>query len=123
MKKSPNREKARELRAKGYNNTAIAKELGVSYQRVAQYFSGEEGCRHYHRAACIYPKIDEWLYTNRITIGRFVVLLGNDYNATSSNAMRYKLNGKVDFKKREIDKILKLTGMTYEECFANDVQV
>ena len=27
------------------------------------------------------------------------------------------LNGKTDIQKRNIDKILKVTGMTYEECF------
>ena len=30
------------------------------------------------------------------------------------------INGKTDIKKSNIDKILKVTGMTYEECFKED---
>ena len=33
------------------------------------------------------------------------------------------VNGKTDIKKSNIDKILKVTGMSYEECFAEEKEV
>lgn len=33
------------------------------------------------------------------------------------------INGKTDIKKSNIDKILKVTGMTYEECFKEELEV
>ena len=34
-----------------------------------------------------------------------------------SSVMCRFLNGKTDIRKKNIDKILKVTGLTYEECF------
>lgn len=40
----------------------------------------------------------------------------NKCNVAPSTMSRF-LNGKTDIQKKNIDKILKVTGMTYEECF------
>lgn len=65
-------------------------------------------------AACIYPGIDAWLRSRHISLMALSKTTGISY----CNIYRI-VNGEISHTKRNIDKILRATGMTYEEAFGD----
>lgn len=59
-----------------------------------------------------YWRIERYIGVEGMSIWEFA----NKCNVAPSTMSRF-LNGKTDIQKKNIDKILKVTGMTYEECF------
>lgn len=59
-----------------------------------------------------YWRIKKHIRDNGMSIREF----SNKCGIAPSTMSRF-LNGKTDIQKRNIDKILKVTGLTYEECF------
>lgn len=64
--------------------------------------------------ACIYPGISAWLRSQNISL----IELSNTTEIAYSNIYRI-VNGEISPTKRTIDKILRTTGMTYEEAFGD----
>lgn len=62
-----------------------------------------------------YPNLERWMKENGFTQKMVADVIG----MTACNFNR-TCRGKQDIAKRNIDKILELTGMTYEECFAKE---
>ena len=62
---------------------------------------------------CIYPNLRRWLNNDRRRRDRF-------FKAMRGVTIRDMLNGSRQPKKDTIDKMLALTGMTYEELFKED---
>lgn len=65
-------------------------------------------------AACIYPGIDAWLRSHNTSVMAF----GNSIELPYTHIYHIVV-GKVSPTKRTIDKILRATGMTYEEAFGD----
>ncbi len=96
----------------GCTYAEVGKKLGYSQQHIQQMFPGitERGLGRRPRG--IYPNIERWIKENRLTRAAF----GKKLGCCDQTTVHY-LNGKRQPDKETIDKILSLTGMTYEEAF------
>lgn len=98
-----------EMRLDGYTLQRIANEMGVTRQRIYQilYKRPRRGFKS------IYPMLNVWMNDNKETYVSLAPKMG-----MSKYTISQKLQGEKEFKKLEIDRLLSLTGMTYEEAFA-----
>ena len=105
--------RARILRLSGKNPHEAAKILGVPEEDVERVYYGK---RRYNSIVgyerTVYFRLDRWMRENNMTRTMFAQKSGI-HISTLTSIMR----DDVDFSKRSIDKILKLTGLTYEEAF------
>ena len=88
-----------------------AQKFGVTKQRLHQLLPGV-GSSTRQSNDWIYPNIKRWMKDNRLLAQNFAKLLG----CGSATVGKY-LSGKAQPNKQTIDKILEVTGMTYEEAF------
>ena len=116
---SERRERIVELRNKGYTYQEIADIEGVSKQRIAQ-ICGKPDPNYFkiiREDACIYPKWRAWMNENKVSRNEFLLRLGLSQHARNSAALSGWMRGRCFPIKRTIDKILEVTGLTYEELF------
>lgn len=120
------REIAQKYEAKEANIPQLAREYGVStaliYRIKTVYRNGQldKGANARNaRARVLYPRLEEWRQENRMTQEMFAQACGLSRPAlrcvlcTSGGAAQH-VNGP---SKTTIDKILRRTGLTYEEAF------
>lgn len=90
----------------------VGEKFGVSKQYIQTLFPalGRCGGRGY-----IYPNISKWMYENRVSGTAFADLLD-----VSPSVASYWFRGIHEPKKCFIDRVLAVTGMTYEEAFYED---
>lgn len=62
-----------------------------------------------------YPRIEQYMNDNGMKLAEFAKHCG-----IPQPTMWRFMHGKADINKSNIDKILKVTGLTYEECFAEE---
>lgn len=112
----------RALREKGLTYTEIAKELGISRQAVAQVLGKEQKAhfRPWTSDRCIYVGVRNWLNENRITMAELIRELGLVRNPALYDRYRRYLDGRTELRKHTIDKLLEITGLTYEEAFRQE---
>jgi transcriptional regulator with XRE-family HTH domain len=109
-----------EARDSGMTYEQIAEMFGVSKQRVAQ------ACGKYQPSkfqfitekGCIYPNWRNWMNKNKVSKIELVRRMGyvNSPSAASVTLREY-MTGKNDMRKSYIDKLLEVTGMSYEVLF------
>ena len=87
-----------------------SEKYGVSYQRIQQMFPGVS--RRGRKYKCIYPNIGSWINLNCATLHKFAELIGVSHESVHNYLAVERLPNK-----KLIDKILEVTGMTYEEAF------
>ena len=63
-----------------------------------------------------YPRIEDYIGIEGMSLREFA-----DKCGIAASTMSRFLNRKTDIQKRNIDKILKVTGLSYEECFAEEI--
>lgn len=114
-----------EKRKQGMRLQEIADEFGVSRQCVAQALY-DHGCTdrflRYREAECAYPEMRTWLNDNRITREAFgrIISKASSYGGGWHKACQKKLDGTLQFKQGEIDRLLAASGMTYEQLFRRE---
>ena len=91
----------------------IAKGTGYSVEEVANAIN-IKARRSKHHYGWIYPGLEAWMGKNRITLQMFGDMCGVD-----ATHVHKWLTGKYSITKANIDKILRATGMTYEEAFGD----
>ena len=98
-----------EMRLDGYTLQRIANDMGVTRQRIYQilYERPRRGFKS------IYPLLNGWMNDNKETYVSLAPKL-----EMSKYTLSQKLQGEKELRKSEIDKLLSITGMTYEEAFA-----
>ena len=113
------RECALELRAQGMTYKQIAESLGSSIGYISQLISAYNP--HYFRIiteeGCIYPGLRNWMNANQVSRAELVRRMGQVTWATTVATMGHLMRGKYEPTKGTIDGILKVTGLSYEECF------
>ncbi|PPK79879.1 hypothetical protein BXY41_108104 [Lacrimispora xylanisolvens] len=102
----------------------LMREQGESYQYIADKFGVSRQCIHQivtrklkfkTSTICIYKGLSKWIFDHRTTSERLCEMASINVNRVT---MTKKLNGKNEFSLSEIKKILKLTNLTFEECFS-----
>lgn len=101
--------KAKEMRAAGATYNEIAAALGVSKARAHQLATYEKGC-YFHKevvAAIPYKGLREWMEAHKVGVAE----LSRRCGTGRIFAGGYGIN------KNTVDKILAVTGLSYEDCF------
>ena len=108
-----------DMKNEGKTYQAIADEFGISKQRVQQLIGTRDAryFRHIKKTACIYKGIRTYLNDNKISVAEFVRRVYGCYHPVYMSRIMSKLRGSNDIQKRYIDKILEVTGLTYEVAF------
>lgn len=110
-------------RASGKSVKEIAEKYGVSHQAVSNATAKRNGYfKHYTEENCVYPNLRKWLNDNRVTRSEFVRRMGLPPHPNSNTRISAYFAGKNHPSKKIIDKLLEVTGMTYEELFWEDVK-
>lgn len=112
------REMANRLRDQGYTLEQIGQMLGISRARAGQLVA-RQGKFHVILAEhCPYVNLRNWMNANRVSRAEFIRRMG--YMNDPETVIRFGcvLRGEQQPRKDYIDKMLKVTGMTYEEMFA-----
>lgn len=107
------------LRAQGYSYREIAERLNISHQAVASSLSKSQdyAFRAITPVRCIYCGLRKWMNENKISVAELCRRMG--YKGITNNHERIsrKISGKTEIRKSEIDKIIRITGLTYEYLF------
>lgn len=105
------------MRLDGVPIRKIAEKYGVSYQYIQQLLPGKRKDYREKYKSCIYPNIVKFLHENSMSLKKLSDLCNLSYVGLQEFLM-----GKHKGSKKTVDKILKATGMTYEEAFAEEAQ-
>lgn len=106
-------------RESGMSVTDIARKYGVTYQAVshATAKTGAKYFKHYTPSRCVYPNLRTWLNENQITINDFARRIGLAQGGGSSSRINGYFKGSHYPQKDMIDKMIAVTGLSYEEMF------
>lgn len=109
----------KELRDKGYTHREIAILYDISEQRVVWWLG--KGDERYFKPItekqCVFVGIRDWLNQNKVSITEFVRRVYGVYHTERRKSLLKHLTKKFDMKKQMIDRVLEITGLTYEEAF------
>lgn len=107
----------REERENGLNYQQIADKYGVSKQCVAQACGKQDIFHFQYNNTCVYPGLRKWINDNKISTSELVRLMGMTAYGQNCANLRNRLNGETELKKSDIDKLIEITGMTYDKLF------
>ena len=112
-------EEKRALRAQGLTYRQIAERLGISHQAVASSLSKstEATFRFITSDRCIYEGLRAWMNNKKISVAELSRRLTRVPHTEAQNRLAKKLRGCSELKKNDIDKIIYITGLKYEELF------
>lgn len=103
------------MRLEGATYEEIAKEFGVTKQRIQQIMFRTLGERHRKsNDKIVYPNIRKWLEEKELTIKKFAQSNGLNYG-TILGALQHD-----EMSTKTANQILKATGLTYEEAFRKE---
>ena len=105
-------------RQQGMTYKEIATKIGVTKQRVAQII-GKQSIPHFRpiiHEDCIFPNLMKWMNENKVSRKEFCRRM-NGGDACDASYFTKIMRGEKDIQKSTIDKMLKVTGLTYEVMF------
>lgn len=106
-------------REAGETYNAIAKRFGVSRQAVWSGLNGKrKPWQDITQSECIYPNLRGWMNDNRVSVPELSERVTGDRDNGAS--VRKWIAGHTNPNKKNIDKLLSVTGLTYEEMFAEE---
>lgn len=115
------REKAAEMRRDGMTYAEIGEYFGVSRQRIEQCLKGRVKTRKCSTdmERIPYEGLYNWLMDNpKVTYPTFARLVFGTCNTNTTNKIQNLLHGRnVLIGKRSYDRMMAVTGMTYEQLF------
>ena len=103
----------RKMRDAGLTYESIGEILGVSRQAVHQAAHAGNGFRESTVNKVRYIGLRKWMMDNGVSISELERRCG-------SRRLSYSLTRDCEPKKKTIDAILRVTGLTYEECFREE---
>ena len=118
---TPRTEQYITLRKQGLTYREIAAQLGVTYQAVAQVCAkrSDTQFRKILPDGCVYPVLRDWMNEHRVSRQELYRLMNNGEPCIGKapHIIANRLRGESGWKMDEINKLLDITGMTYEELF------
>lgn len=114
-----------DMKNDGKTYQEIADEFGVSKQRIQQMLSTGDAryFRYIKKTTCVYKGIRKYMNDNKISVAELVRRVYGYYHPKNLATIRNKLNGHTDISKQYIDKLLEVTGLTYEVAFEIESEV
>lgn len=112
------KEQMERLRDQGLKYREIAEMFGVSKQYVAKV-CGKQNTAHFKPIGgeCVYPNLRKWLNENQVTRAEFLRRMGFIVHASNYTRLCKIISGEWPPRKDYIDKMLEVTGLTYETLF------
>ena len=109
-------------RAKGKTYREIAEQYGVSFQCVAIVCGKQDNARFRGWTAerCVYPNVRNWMNENKVSLKEFVRRMGEIPSSKSVACYSAYFKGSCYPSKAKIDKMLAVTGLTYEKFWEED---
>ena len=113
-----NKDKMKEMFLQGMNYAEIGKEFGISKQRVHQLIGNADKSKFQSFAPerCVYDGLRKYLNENKISTAELVRRMNGVCHPETCHDISKALKGS-NTTKNVIDKILCVTGLTYEEAF------
>lgn len=120
MSRHPKADLYRAEREKGLTYAEIARKYGISQQAVCQACGkfSQGHFKPYTEEEVVYPNLRRWLNENRMTRSEFIRRLDRVIGGHAHDALSRWFRGVNDPQKKTIDKMLEITGLTYEELFS-----
>lgn len=108
----------------GMTYEEIGKNFGISRQRVFQIIGGKTKyqVKPFTTETCIYSGLRKWLNEHKIGTTELTRKIYRNYSSSNRESVKKMLNGKLKITKTHIDKILEITGLTYEKAFEMGVE-
>lgn len=116
MQSKENLMKMFEMHLDGISHAEIAKEFGLSRQRVHQIVGNNTILPGRPIRKCAFPGLVKWMFEHGISTKQLTVVLNINYYT-----LGYKLRGVHHFTMPEIKAILAYTGLTFEEAFGEEI--
>ena len=107
-------------RKSGMTMQQIAEKYGITKQYVST-ITCQIGTGHFQRVTvkrCVYPNLRAWMNNHRVGVTELAGRVGISMEANNIETLRNVLRGRTQPKKNLIEKLLSITGMTYEQLFA-----
>lgn len=116
------RDLMRSYRAQGMTYEQIGEKVGLSKQRVFQLVGGgtDRAKKHFRTITeeqCVYPNIRKWMNENSVSKAEFSRKVFGTAHPKTMSLLCGWLSGKGYPSKHNIDKLIEVTGLTYEELF------
>ena len=112
-------------REKGLTYREIAAKYGVTYQAVACVCgkNNPNRFRYHTEKGVVYPNLRTWLNDNKVSVKELTRRL--DIGTYAENCLRTRgvISGKTNPRKDYIDRLIAITGLTYEELFAERKEI
>lgn len=111
------------MRVDGCTLQEIGDRFGITRERVRQVFNAV-ACREANiqrgTENFTYPNLSKWMRTNDVSMSELWVRMGNKQANSGTTKISKLLKGDASLGLRmsQIKKILQITGMTFEEAFA-----
>lgn len=109
-------------RLTGLSCQQVANKHGVSRQYVSQCCVGVFP-KYFHKATkegCVYRNLRKFINENRITKTELVRRCGLTAHGSNLEYLERFMKGQGDPRKSYIDRLLKVTGLSYEELFSKE---
>lgn len=109
------------MRLNGCTYKEIAEKFGCSSQYIHQIIPDTNrniALSHQLADVCAYKGLSEYIEENNLTLLELTKTLRPTYKGYNGSHVKGWISGKRNFGISDIRKILELTGMTFEECFA-----
>ena len=97
----------------GFTYQEIADRFQVSKQRIGQIFNMRES----RYSKIIYPGIRSWMIENNVTVQELNRRMRPEKRTKGNNGLFEKLRGEREITPEEIERLLRVTGLTFEEAF------
>lgn len=106
----------------GMKYREIAQKHNVSYQYVKQVCGKcqPNKFQFVREEACVYPNWRAWMNEEKVSMAELIRRMGLSSSGVNYDALRKCMIGQYQPKKPYIDKLLAITGMTYEKLFAEE---
>jgi transcriptional regulator with XRE-family HTH domain len=110
------------LEQQGYNRTQIAEKVGVTRQRVYQILgTAEKGFfKPFTEQGCIYPNWRKWMNDHKVSVPELTQKMGMDACSNNYGLIKRWMRGDNFPLKFNIDKLIEVTGLSYEELFSRE---